>query len=205
MKKIITLTFVLGGLLFGLNLASAGHNTGNYYVIPTYSSYTYSVGCNTYRYDPYFRTSSLISSTCSYGYNNYGTNYNSYNYSYTYPSYSSTYYYPSYTNSYYNSYPSNYSPYDNYNYGYNYYGYGSTYGYDYYNTNYYYPYSSSYYYGNTPTYQYWYNYSNGYPTSIQNVPAPILNWNTSSYSNGYNYYNNSNSGCRYIGSNIACY
>ena len=73
---------ILSGLIlfFGsLIHVSASHMTGSYQVIPTYSSYTYTVGCNTYRYDPYYKTSTWLYSTCST---------TTYSYEYYYPTYS---------------------------------------------------------------------------------------------------------------------
>ncbi len=210
MKKIITTLSLATTLFIGANLAFASHLTSSYYVIPTYSSYTYTTGCNTYRYDPYFKTSTLIGSTCAV------STYNSYNYGYTYPASTYTYTYPTTNYTYYstpstyNTYGytggvSNYSPYDNYNYGYNNYGYNynsSYYDTSYYNNTYSYPYNYGSY-SSSPTYQYWYNYNNGYPTSIQNVQAPVINWNSSSYNNyGYNNYN---TGCYYVGNMQVCH
>jgi hypothetical protein len=207
MKKIITTLGIVGTLFIGANLASANHLSGSYYVIPTYSSYTYTTGCNTYRYDPYYKTSTLISSTCAV------STYNSYNYGYSYPATTYSYSYPTTNYSYYNGYSnygvSNYSPYDNYNYTYSNYGYNSN---SYYNNTYSsYPYN---YYGNSyysaPTYQYWYNYTNGYPTSIQNVAPPVINWNSSNYNYGTNYYPSTNArligDCYYEGVGMtSCY
>ena len=185
MRKTISTLSLAFTLFIGANLAFAEHLGGSYAVIPTYSSYTYTTDCNTYRYDPYYKISTIIATTCiNYSTNNFGYNYNT-NYNngyYNNTNYSTNYTYPTYYSNSYNG-VSNYSPYDNYNYGYN----------DY-NTNYNTGYTNGYYnntYYSSPSYQYWYNYSNGYPTSIQNVAAPITNWNTNSYGNNNSCYYNS--------------
>ena len=51
----------------------------NYYVQPVQTSYQYTQGCNTYKYDAYTRLTTLVSSTC-YLNNTYQNNYQ-----YTYP------------------------------------------------------------------------------------------------------------------------
>ncbi len=103
MKKIISTLVLTGALFAGTASVFAYHQSGQMYSIPTYSSYTYTSGCNVYRYDPYTRASTFLYTTCQ---------------TYTYPQYQNLPYssYPcttqyGYQYNYYNNYCYNYSTY----------------------------------------------------------------------------------------------
>lgn len=94
MKKIVSIGILVVALFVSGSSVFAYHTSGQIYSIPTYSSFTYTSGCNVYRYDPYTRTSTFLYTTCqTQTYPTY--NYSNQNY-YYYPCNNNGYYYDSY-------------------------------------------------------------------------------------------------------------
>lgn len=133
MKKNIFIT-ALSLAFFGATaifVSSLSYPVGYYngYTHPTNNSYTYTTGCNTYRYDGYSRTSTLVSSTCTSYNSGYGYNANYYQH-YVQPVQQITYVAPTTQTIYVAPITTTYtvSPVYSYGYGSGYYDYGYNYG-----------------------------------------------------------------------------